>query len=310
MIEPETNSINAAAVGGTARRRLFKGGSRGSVHSVYAGAINIMTILGMVSLVPLEKGRGPLNVNFRNAEWPARGMINVGDDVSARNGTVYIGSRLKVCISGAELYDPSGYFEREVLPMPLIASNLDAIRDVVIVQGRFEGVAGLLLALEPHDSGAFALNSTCKYALPEVQRLIDGLHHGAAEVVMLASSNLVGLGTGLTPAVDDMLAGLFASVALGRRNGIGKKGVERLITAIIPAVEEDTSTVSWEFLREAAEGRANERVAGLIEAMYTCENTVVRAMTTDVLSIGATSGTDLAVGVFLGVGAAIGGGMA
>jgi hypothetical protein len=300
--------VEASTVGGTALARLGRM-LNGSVHSVYRGAVNLRTDQGLVSLVPGREGRGPLNVTIESDRWPMTGT-RPGDEVRVMGRNILVGRRLTVSLSGAEVYEPVRKFNGPVLPASVIGSNLSKVRESVIVRGRFEGVAGLLFALEPNGPGSYTLNPTCRLALPGVVGVLDGIRHESAKEVREAAKSLVGLGVGLTPSSDDMLCGLMSSFVLGRLNCVGREDGSGLFTEVAVEAEGRTPILSMEYIREAAEGRTNEKVAKFIEAVYTRTGPELSASAVDVLNVGASSGTDIAVGVVLGVRSVIGGGRA
>jgi hypothetical protein len=102
-----------------------------------------------------------------------------------------------------------------------------------------------------------------------------------------------------------MLSGIMVSLVLGSRNGVGFEGISEFTSRIAAVSRSRTSTLSREFLVQAAAGRANERLLRLVEAVYTGTTSEVRDATIDVIRIGHTSGTDMTAGVILGAGTAV-----
>jgi len=91
---------------------------------------------------------------------------------------------------------------------------------------------------------------------------------------------------------------------LGSLNGIGSD-MDGFVSSIGGACRGRTSALSQEFLFQAASGRANEHVTRLVEKICTGGTSEVRAAVLDAVKIGETSGTDMVVGVILGVKAAL-----
>lgn len=116
-----------------------------------------------------------------------------------------------------------------------------------------------------------------------------------------AVGELVGLGPGLTPSSDDMLSGLVLLCVLYARSRGSLLGAGRLISeATAERAQGRTTALSEECLRQAALGRGNEPVMRLCEALLTSKPKIVERETMRVLTIGETSGTDIALGVVLG----------
>jgi hypothetical protein len=292
----------AASIGRQAYERIAPADAIASIHSSYRGALNILTNRGLVSLVPLETGRGPLNINVDGEALQRAGMMRVGERVMVGSGGIEFETGFAVSLGDADVYDPTGLFRRRLLPAELVGRNLSVARESAIAAGRFAGVGGLLLESSqeaPHGSGHLSPFSIA--ALPNLRLLLAALKKRDMAAVEGASRKLVGLGLGLTPSADDMLCGLMVSLVLASTNGVGATGVGALASRITGAARGRTSALSLEYLQQAARGRANERVTNLVEELFTGTEQSVRQATFDVVSIGETSGTDTMVGMIAGV---------
>jgi hypothetical protein len=118
--------------------------------------------------------------------------------------------------------------------------------------------------------------------------LADALSNGSDPTA--AADALLGLGPGLTPAGDDVLAGaLVASVQLGRPVPALAAHVHRRRSA--------TTALSADLLRHAAAGRAAPPVLGLLDALVGARP--VGPALAGLLAVGSTSGHDTATGVLL-----------
>ena len=128
-----------------------------------------------------------------------------------------------------------------------------------------------------------------------------------------AVDGLIGLGRGLTPGGDDVLAGLLVGLrAAGRTDaaaGIAGRTLRR--------VTERTTLLSADLLRLAAAGEACLEVLALLRAIHRPPSAQaapgvgvagppVTSAINRILSIGHTSGADLATGLALGLMAALG----
>jgi hypothetical protein len=103
-------------------------------------------------------------------------------------------------------------------------------------------------------------------------------------------ARLLGLGPGLTPYGDDVLAGrLIAAVAWG-----GEVGLASQVRATARAA---TTAVSEVWLLEAAQGRAVPEAVGLVDAVSAGAPQRVRAALGPLLAVGSTSGHGLAAGI-------------
>jgi hypothetical protein len=105
-----------------------------------------------------------------------------------------------------------------------------------------------------------------------------------------AADGLLGLGPGLTPAGDDVLAGVLVTYAhLG-------PGLPALASRVRERAHV-TTTLSADLLHHAGERRAAAPVLGLLDALVGARP--VAPALADLLAVGSTSGHDTATGVLL-----------
>jgi hypothetical protein len=163
---------------------------------------------------------------------------------------------------------------------------------------------GELLALTPprvDRATAKNLNIFASSALGRIVRLEQAFRSEKKNALKEAVSELIGLGPGLTPSSDDMLAGLVLLCVLYAKNRGCAQRASRLIAQITAEEAQGRTTIlSEEYLRQAASGRGNEPVIRLCAALLTGGRESVERETRLVLTIGETSGTDTVLGLVLG----------
>jgi hypothetical protein len=130
--------------------------------------------------------------------------------------------------------------------------------------------------------------------LSAITALEQGLLAGDASPAIRA---LVGLGDGLTPGGDDVLAGLLTGLlATGEcpdlAAAVGKFAQDRVL--------DRTPVLSAELLRLAAAGHACVEALGVLRAVHSGHQ--LPGALHRLLSIGHTSGADLATGLGMGLG--------
>ncbi|WP_307797150.1 DUF2877 domain-containing protein [Actinomadura barringtoniae] len=117
-----------------------------------------------------------------------------------------------------------------------------------------------------------------------------------------AAERIVGLGPGLTPSGDDILAGLLVSLRLVggavRQGGTAVWLASWLGAAVTADANTRTTALAATLLHCAAAGQAGAEVAGVLRAVAGHESPVPAAHR--LLAVGHTSGADLAWGVLAG----------
>jgi hypothetical protein len=298
--------MTATSVGSTAHARLRANGREGVVNGVFDGAVNILLAGGLISLVPETGEMGPLNIKLRLPVGPDRmsslGIRN-GDRVIVHGSSLEVGNRHRILFGSTGIYSPKRRFTVPMLEEDEIAANLEAARSTALLFGNMAGLGQLLALVGPRVDRAPShnLNVFASAALPRIVRLERAFRSEEESRVTNACSELIGLGPGLTPSSDDMLAGLVLLCVLYSRNcGRAQRATRLIAQAAAAEALGKTTTLSEEYLRQAAWGRGNERVMRLCTTMLTEGRESVERETRRVLAIGETSGTDTVLGIVIG----------
>ena len=133
------------------------------------------------------------------------------------------------------------------------------------------------------------------YGLPtdEAVDAVVELAHGRPE----AAIRLLGFGPGFTPAGDDVVAGALAALAL---LGTLRRDVA---DAVLDAARDRTTTISAALLRAAAKGQVVPPAAAVLQAAARGDRSSLAVAYAALLSVGATSGPALAIGLATAVAA-------
>lgn len=184
-----------------------------------------------------------------------------------------------------------------------IAANLEVVRKTALRFGNLAGLGELLALARPGAATVAAgdLNIFARAALRRIVRLEQAFRSEEKNALADAVAELVGLGPGLTPSSDDLLAGLVLLCVLYAKNSGRARRASRVIAQVTAEEARGRTTIlSEEYLRQAASGRGNEPVMRLCSALLTGGRESVERETKRVLAIGETSGTDTVLGIVLG----------
>ncbi|GII92095.1 hypothetical protein Ssi02_23260 [Sinosporangium siamense] len=199
----------------------------------------------------------------------------MGDDAAVGDGTIRLGG---LSLSAGRWWNPApplGPAEPGLLALaaPAMAAALDRA-------ARRPGLDG---------NGAVAL-------------LADGCARGSLLDTISAAYRLIGLGPGLTPSGDDVLAGLLVALRhLGTAAGVPRAVhlADWLAAAVTFDARTRTTPISATLLHCAARGEASPEVMSVLRGMagrHPLEPAVQR-----LLPLGHTSGADLACGLRIGL---------
>lgn len=230
----------------------------GEVHSAYPGAVNLALGGRLYALVPASAGDGPTTIRLREEDFAGLSGVSAGAAVALRAASLAV-ARTRIDLRTAAVWVQGG---PPTAVAPGIAGRLDGLRARAVDRGGAGWIEGL------------------------TQRALIG----RADAVRA----LVGRGIGLTPSGDDALVGALAGCAAlaGSNAGAGRVG-ERLGAHVLGRLER-TNDLSAAFLRAAAEGHFQRRLWEAVVALVTAGGTDATAA---LLSTGATSGADGALGI-------------
>jgi len=250
-------SVEAACVGAGAASALGAG-TRGSVVAVFSRATYVRTAGGLMAFTPPGTYPGPLHVLLAGPIPP----LAAGTSVCIEPTRVVIGGVLELGLAAAERW--TGHHPE---PAALHAAKRLAGHAVAPI------AAHAALLSQPW-SGA-----TDGWAMA----VADG------DIEWVARC-LAGLGPGLTPSGDDVLAG----VLLIARLLWGAAAEGRLLRC---ARRADTSELSAAFLLWAARGQSLAPVHGLLQAATEGRRTDAFRFAGLLAHVGASSGADLCLGM-------------
>jgi len=256
-----------------------------SVHSVFRRVLNLCREEGLFSLVRRGTGNAPgflvidlpENINFITLGL-RRGM-----PVSLEGEWLLVGEVLAVDCRRLRLWPGQARtaltWKRENLPR----NNLQALHAAI---WRW-GVRGGMKDIISHPGGhPLAASLSC---------LARGLCYGRAGDLATAMTGILGYGPGLTPAGDDLVVGLLAAAGTGVEYQVCLPGLHRAIISNLNR----TTTVSAHILRQAMAGDYHEYLQEVLHAVTRGVPEKVTVAARSLLGLGATSGTDMATGLYL-----------
>ncbi len=297
--------LEATSIGGVARSRL-KEGIEGTVQGTFDSAINVCFSGGLVSLVPEFIGRGPLNVTLQlPIGLSSLSPLDVrdGDKVRVEGFAMELSNRHLITFDSAEIYSPEAKFTLPMLSNNAIGGNLEVLRQTALAFGSMAGFGDLLELTVPGTTivKGKKLNLFASAGLQRIIHLEQSFRSEEREAIGGAVRELIGLGPGLTPSSDDLLAGLvLMCILFGKNGGYEERAVSLVVKAIAEEAVGRTTALSEEYLLQAALGRGNEPVMRLCAELLTGGQESIEEQTKRVLSIGGSSGTDIVLGILLG----------
>lgn len=291
-------AIPVVALGSAARRVLAEPGE-GRVLAVFERALYLEGEGGLICLGPVSLGAGPLNILC--ADWPP-GELVPGMLARLSDAEIRLASGGVFSLDGAKDWRP---------PRPSswhpahLRCGLAALARAAARRAPREGVGCLIPALVDGERPAAAADT----ASPLLRRAAAGASALAGWLARDASSPpparahvLIGLGPGLTPSGDDLIAGaLIALRAFLRPDAAAHLGSWALALAATR-----TGAISHAHLAAAAAGEGAEPLHRVLVAICAAPEVGLERELDAVARLGHCSGWDALAGIAL-AGAAVAG---
>ncbi len=268
----------------------------GIVHSVFDQACNIQ--LDRNSLVTLISSKLP--------NYPAAIKLDIAEDRRLCSLGFKVGMKAivnkdeikipEVCVSikltGAKVWDSAPLFLRSKISEEMLCENIEKIRELTLKYGKTEGIASILNENEVD-------NNYKNFIIDSVKKLAKGIKYNDYKMITETSKRLIGLGPGLTPATDDFLLGIMASLYyIGHYFGNHLENLKKIAGFMISDLLGRTTLISEIMLKNGIRARFSEPIRDLMLAVT--NNTYIRDKCINLLNIGGTSGSDCAAGIVFG----------
>lgn len=271
-------------------------GVKGRVIGITSRGFFVM--LGEVQVVfgskELEASPLTLNLELEREAW---NTIEMGSAVVVDEQGVQIGEALRLFWQPDAVWKPPLPHQRAIDHRAMLEHMRQTARLLLSVKGRVGlGVflAGMLGLAELPNSQESAL------VWARLRESKAAWRSGDAERVCQAADLLFGMGLGLTPSGDDVVAGLLLVL---RRWGLltpfEKTGAD-LARRLVEGSAGRTTRISQAILANAAEGYADERLLKALDGMVTGERTP-EACAKLLARYGGSSGVDALVGMAVGL---------
>jgi hypothetical protein len=179
-----------------------------------------------------------------------------------------------------------------------LADRVRVTRATVGAEGAGESLLPLLWA---HERGVHGLGSgIAGRAAPAARLLCDAAVRGDAAAGSRAARGLAGLGPGLTPSGDDLLAGFVGAwILVGAALGGDRAARARVTAAVVAGAARGASPLGRIWLEHARRGELLEPMTRFVTNLLAPDPRGLDAAVRGALAVGSSSGTDWMVGFLL-----------
>lgn len=242
----------------------------GRVHSCFEGSVNLLIEGELWSLLDAARSDLPFGIRLAPGIAPGRLALRVGDPVRLRAGYLAIGPLTLDCRMAARWWP--GHWS---LPAHGLAARLDWVERMAAPRA-WRDAAGMAVA---------------------VVEALQQRGAGAPARLVSAVGRVVGRGPGLTPAGDDVLAGILTVLGSAAAGPAAASMQARLVAAVTPWLG-TTGDISRHLLQQALRGWSGRALHELGQAVVEgADEAVLCSALERLLDSGASSGADGCIGL-------------
>ncbi|MFD0826716.1 DUF2877 domain-containing protein [Neobacillus sp. M.A.Huq-85] len=267
----------------------------GFIHSIFERTVNIKCShtgdIFTLSCSKLDNGPNSLVIDvsdFRNFN------LKVNDRFFVEKGVLFIEDRLAIKIEQTKQWKgllPPFPEDNKILKM-----NLTIMRDHIDQYGKCGGMKSNVQSMGIFEAEmSKMLNERSRLLVCEIvnKRILYALEYAVG---------LIGLGPGLTPSGDDFLTGFFTIFNMLNSPCYSLKV---FCGQVVNQAKTRTNDISYMTLKKASIGKVRESIIHLIQSAISGNKQELISSLNNVLSIGSSSGTDIALGIVAGFEAAL-----
>jgi hypothetical protein len=293
-----TLDLSISSIGVVAEQQL-NGVRQAQVLAVFERSFYVKTETGLFCVGLPEIGCGPLNALLASKQQCLPVNIVSGEHLLISNQKILLADGHEIDASQASVYHSENSFATP--PTDTLIQNR---QDIKSLQGMPE--EGFFWLLDKHKlcTQESAVQSALRLSsIESLSGLVDWLQTGFADVNAAcdkshdasAALGLVGAGPGLTPAGDDVIAGVMLALARFQRTDL----VNSIWQSIAPGLPILTNSISAAHLEQAAKGYCGKPMNDLLYEIFQAQKIEVDTLGAVLNSMGCTSGWDTLGGVMI-----------
>ncbi|MFJ5759967.1 DUF2877 domain-containing protein [Neobacillus sp. NPDC093182] len=263
----------------------------GFVHSTFNRTLNIKCFengdLYTIACSKLDNGPNTLIIDVDNMKSM---KIVVDDRVRVENNLLYIANKHTISIDKVNIWESV---------LPSYTHNVEILKQNVMKMKEYINFHGVGGGMKKNVITQNAFEAEVSNMLENRTLLLfnELLNHRISSALPHAIS-LVGLGPGLTPSGDDFLTGLFAVFNMKNSPFYPYRS---FCEEVLKKAKNLTNDISYMTLKKAAIGKVRESIISLLNNLFVEDEEDLFLSLNKLLSIGSSSGTDIALGIVFGI---------
>lgn len=275
----------------------------GKIHSIFESTVNLLSEDNkFIPIVIHNKPMSPFSIRLeRNLNLKRLGL-SIGqefiiDKQGLKSGNLIIDFKdiilwdNKICLN----------FKKDSLEN--IIAKVYRIKNYIIEKGNKDGIYELMqfIPFDLYKETGHIIDSNEKFIEDRFKKFVNAFINNHEDIIEEYSKKIIGFGPGLTPSMDDFLTGLmYSSLYFTHYFNLDINRIYKINSHIVHNIENKTTRVSEEMLKQASIGQVNEDLRKLIISILSENNSNLEVLLGRVIDFGHSSGTDILCGVYIG----------
>jgi hypothetical protein len=270
---------------------IVHSGFNGFIHSIFNKTVNIKCRktgdLYTLATNSLDNGPNSIVININSF---ADSHFELTNNVFTNNNSLYIEDKIAISMNDIKKW--------ECLLPSYPVNDTQLRKNLIIIKNQIEefGKCGGMKR-NLHTKNPFQIEMELMLQERAHSLLCSLVNNNVADALRHAT-RLIGLGPGLTPSGDDFLTGLMATFHLPNCPCLSFQSFNK---NVVTSAQSLTNDISYMTLKMASAGKVRESIVTLLHLALTgVEEHLISALQ-EVLKIGSSSGTDIALGIVSGL---------
>ncbi|MBU5436957.1 DUF2877 domain-containing protein [Tissierella sp. MSJ-40] len=266
----------------------------GEIHSIYSRTINFLDKKkSMYTIGSKNIDNSPFTLRIDSEDINFEDLnLKEGNLLFKVDNNLVIDNKVEINISPKSLLWNPALYGRKDLDKGIITNNIDYFNNLILSNGSYGGCKYFYLKnyLKEKNHKPTLIE---KELARRIEILLDTLNYKVIDKDKINS--LIGFGVGLTPSGDDFLTGFLSTFNIISTDYTTK--IKEKLTDLIDINKISTTDVSKQMLLITLKGEAREYVLNFINSFLDGNKDRFLFSFKNLLNIGSSSGTDLAIGV-------------
>lgn len=272
-------------------QRIVNSKYSGFVHSLFDRAVNIQSIedeeLYTIAYCEMDNGPNTLVIDISSFK---KLDLAVNDHVYVENKVLYVEGKLGISVDHAEKWEgilPPYPNDEEKLKI-----NLVKMKEYIEIHGKCGGMKRNVNSINIFEGEMSKMLAERSRAL-----VCEFSNHRMSNALKYAVG-IIGLGPGLTPSGDDFLVGLITAINM---KNCPYQSYKVFGKQVVSMAKNLTNDISYMALKKASNGKVRESIICLVNSLLNGNEKELILSLNNVLNIGSSSGTDIALGLVCGL---------